>query len=213
MNARFTENIYKCVFLGSALFYAQILWSQALIVYRRDNVAYKHFDNLRGFVVPGVDPKSVTFTSDNGSVNSDRTLVIFSPADTGKVTLTAWVGKKKVGSVEMEVREMTEATVYFGGKKKGPMSAAQFIVQGGLIAGARISEWHEEPIRILSYSVLLIRNNEIIASRTNKGNRFEEETLKFLTTLQPRDVVVFANIQLQSWERRFHANATEFVIE
>lgn len=206
--------IYKYLFVFSAIVCARHSWCQGLIVYKRAPVAYTYFDNTQRFVVPGVGAEKIRFTTDNGTVDKSGDMILFRPVDTGKVTLTAWVGKKKAGTVEMAVGQKTEANIYYGGKESGAMKADVFIAQGGVVARMYVNDWHAEPVRVLSYSVLLVRNNQIVACRVNQGNRFEEETKKFIITIQPGDVVVFANVQLQPLGNiKIYAKPAEFIIE
>jgi hypothetical protein len=76
-----------------------------------------------------------------------------------------------------------------------------------------VTETQSDPIQVYNYLVVVFRNEKQLLGRINYGRSFEAKTLEVFNTLQPGDLVVFANIKTGYNGKDLQAVPVEYIIE
>jgi hypothetical protein len=168
-------------------------------------------DNPVYFIVTGVPCDSLILKTNNGSMHISegfnnyqckKTAYFVRPIETNTCTLSIFKKDKGdtvfIGEKKFVVRELPKLIGYVGNKtggliEKKILAAQQVMITAFDRYGLNVDI--EYSVKVINYSVVIIRGNKCILLRDYIGNRFPPELIETFKNLQDYDKLVFYGIQ------------------
>jgi len=182
------------VFFISNLCFSQI----AVVSCEKMNVAIKGVDNPLSIAVENVPAKFLVVKATSGTVTRVADgKYIYKGSEFGIDDILIYRKDnghlKQVGSVPLRVDSFPDPVLLVGGGH-GSMRSRLTFPQAGLIARFEDTDF-EAPVRIVSYTVSIIRNDSCQSKTfSNLGNRFNEQVVLAFRELRTNDLVIFKDV-------------------
>jgi hypothetical protein len=164
------------------------------------NILYKGWGSALSVTVSGVDCKNVILRADSQKIErSEEGSCRFYCIPTKKGYLPIKVfkktanGEKLVGVSEFIVRDFPIPVAKLGGKRNDSMYRSILASQLGIVAMLQNCDCDAKVV-VKHFTILIIRNQQTIFSKTMDSSRFDDEITENLKKLQGKDLVFVYDI-------------------
>lgn len=187
-------------FLFLLLFTNGSLFGQKYVIsFPADNSVYKNGDNFFSVAVAGVACERITIKTENGTLlKVSPCEYIYHPLKEGNTSIDVYisVGKKlkKIGSRLINIKDRPTPEAFVGGFKGGKIKKGALKAQQGIGGSWFIAGNHWENCDVVSFNVIVLRNNKIFFEHFNRGYTFNNEVKNIFKDLLKDDKVLFVNI-------------------
>lgn len=186
----------------------------------RDNILYLGIPNHISIAAENCPCKLLSIKADSASISEsapcEYEMTFSRVADIDiEIIKNTGKGKKTIGKRKFQVRFLPdpEATV-FGRKSGDHISNTELAACGGLIAHYPDFLSCYPTCAVTYYTVIVLRNGNVIYSKTFSNARFNDELKKQFTSLHTEDIVVFSNfIAKENTGRIFHLRPVQLTIK
>jgi GldM C-terminal domain len=183
-----------------------------------NNAIYKGMQTPLEPMVEGFSCKSIILKASIGKIEKEICNFLFYPNKLGIDTITVLVIKngitRKVGYAYFDVREIPDPEPNVGGLSKGAISKGFLIAQQGVDASLIVTSYgHRESIVVDSFTLIILRNKNIIFSGNNNGNIFNHSLRTAFESLQKGDKVIVADIAARTYNSTVTLRPIEFAIK
>jgi hypothetical protein len=185
-------------FLISFSFISTFSFSQKFLISNpRGNLMYKQWSNPLSVLVTGYSCDSIFLKTDNGHLKKHGCNYLYYPDSAADSKIEVYVIKNskkvKVGQNIMRVRNISIPEAVVGGIRGGEINKKSFQAQMG------VDNYYTElaidlKFVIKSFSIIIIRDKEIVFHQFNEGNIFNSEVIAAFRLLFNNDRVLIANI-------------------
>ncbi len=190
----------------------------AVVVYpERNNILILGLENPVQALIEKNSKESVVLTAKNSIItkNEDDRFSI-RPMEIGILTVNVCKVVRKdtivIGTSEFRVRSLPDPEPFIGGRMGGRIDKKVLLAQSGVMARLTDSDFNF-PIQIEEYSMIAIKDGNIIGSSRNEGPRFNKKTTSLVEQLQPKDKIIIYNIIIRWPGTTKQIRPMEFVIE
>ena len=183
-----------------------------------NNSIYRGMQTPLEPLVEGFACKSIILRSTTGKIEKKVCNFLYYPDKLGIDTITVLVIEngvtRKVGYSYFDIRETPDPEPNVGGLSKGAISKGFLIAQQGVGASLIVTSYgHRESILVDSFTVIILRNKNIIFSENNNGNIFNHSVRIAFESLQKGDKVIVANIAGRTYNSTVTLRPIEFAIK
>ena len=183
-----------------------------------NNSIYRGMQTPLEPIVEGFPCKSIILRSTNGKIEKKVCNFLYFPVKLGIDTITVSVIKngitRKVGYAYFDIQEIPDPEPNVGGLNKGAISKGFLMAQQGVGATLIVTSYrHRESILVDSFTLIILRNKNIIFSDDNNGNIFNHSVRTAFELLQKGDKVIVANIAARTYNSTVTLRPIEFDIK
>ncbi len=194
INFNINRQMRYSIILLLLLFSARLSAQQVAVEYLGRGILYANIDNHLKIVVQGVSPKQIAISSKNGKVKKSDTagVFIYNPSFSGFDTIYIFVNGKIIDQKRLIANPIPILT-HLAGKHNGKISKS--LLKHGISLTADVNGIDfSARIKIQNYSIMLIRNNNVIFRKDMKGYESNDEIAAQFQRLIEGDLIFVYNI-------------------
>jgi len=164
------------------------------------NIAYVGLDNPLEVMVKETSCNDFFLSTNNGKINGEDCKYMYRPDTTGHSSVCFY--KKhiedtvKLGCKNIRVKEIPDPIIEICGKTGGKLDKT--VLKRAFSINARMDGLEIDlPIRILNYSILMLRDKKVITLKELSESRNDKDVMEILGDLKKGDVLMFFDITVK----------------
>jgi hypothetical protein len=203
----------------SLLFFSISVNAQSFVVSNdKENNLYLGVENPLIAIVEKMKCGSFILTTDNGKIREyENCRYIYNAERIGNATITIIKVKGNdtvnIGKSVFNVKEIPKPIAKIGGKNSGIIDKNLLLRSGGILTHYENFDF-DLSVPIISYSLLIVKNNDSTYFKVVKGNKFTDELIQEFSRFKTNERVYFLDIIAKLNKGKYiELESLKFIIE
>lgn len=161
------------------------------------NLMYVGIENIFGISIPGVPPKDISASVNNGNIRFDGYYFIVIPEKTGLIEISIYANidntKRAMGSMVYRVKGIPNPIPSVGDNKGGEITLSELMNHEGISINVPDFDW-ELTFLVKNFTLMAVDATGKFISENAYGSKFSEKQKKIIKQLKPEQYLFIKDI-------------------